>query len=189
MKFSTAVLVTLRDVVTAKSPFSVHDITKSLRDSVNKGDIAFSDKDTEDVDGVTTFLVSHDDVREIFNDLFRSGVLNLTKKHNGSYFTYEDCGSNSQCACKSTTPSQTTPASQATSLQSPPQTSVSQDFSQKVDCYLLGRGRGSVVSMKQVQSRFDSLKLSCTDYATALASLGYRVDKSAPYPSKWTVTV
>jgi hypothetical protein len=182
MKFSTAVLVAVRDVAAAQPKFSVHDITKALRESVNQGDVAFSDRTTEDVNGVDTFRVAHDEVKEYFNDLVGSGVLNLNKRHNGNYFEYSDNGAVSSTSAASA-PISSTPKNASVP------TNGKTDLSAKIKAYLDGRGSGSVVSMKQVQSRFDDEKFTCADYGAKVQALGYMLDNSSPHPSKWTVTV
>lgn len=186
LKFSTAVLMAIREVLATKPTFSIRDVTLYLREAVNKGELAFSDKTPEDVDGITTYRVDHFEVKEQFGDLYASGLLSLTRRYAGSYFEY------SAVPASASAPS---PASSSPSVNVPIATSsvmVNQSAPDNIAilAYLAGCGKGSTISMKQIQSRFDSVRgVSCADYATRLAALNIPVTKNGNYPSKWTVTL
>jgi hypothetical protein len=61
-------------------------------------------------------------------------------------------------------------------------------FKDTLNTYLNGRGSGSMVTMKQIQSRFDEITgVTCEEYAEALASEGYKITKPTVYPSQWYI--
>lgn len=75
-------------LVTA-TPFSVHDITNSIREIVNTGIVEVP---ALRVDGQAfKFEIGHDDVKFYFNELYQNGLFSkpLVRTFNGAYFIYE----------------------------------------------------------------------------------------------------
>lgn len=195
IKFSTAVTLAMKSLTDDKGSFSSYEVTTKLRDMVNKGEVAFTDRTAEDIGGVTTFRVEAVDVKAIVEDAYAARLFNRT--NNGSYFTYTPVAKASGCpvaAPVQPTPVQTfqvtAPVSTPVPVAKVPVPAVTLPPTQKLKDYLNGRGAGSQVTMKQVQSRFDSLKgVTCGAYALQLESLGYPVTKNGTNTSQWFVTV
>src|SRR5581483_3101057 len=89
--FNTAVILAVGELRSECSHFSIHDVTQRIRNKVNPGEWAFSDRPQETVEDIVTYRVDHEEVKTIFNDLYANGILtNLTRQHNGSYYEYSD---------------------------------------------------------------------------------------------------
>jgi hypothetical protein len=195
IKFYTAVLVTIRDLAKYQQKFSIYELTTKLRESVNNGGILFSDRDTEDVNGVNTYRVEHDDVKDIILDIYNTQVVELIRTYNGTYYEY--AVKLAQLAPVSTSVSQSnvvtkvtsSPTTQPAAAQANPIKVLVPNMA-LVD-YLFGRGTGSVVTMKQVQSRFDTVRgVSCVDYAKQVEDHGFKVDKTrSKFPSNWSTVI
>ena len=193
--FSTAVLLAVGDLRQLKPQgFSLYEVTRRLREQTNKGEIAFSDKSIEDVDGIQTFRVVHDEVKAVFNDLFENGVVSNLKKswdRNGGFFVFVND------SAPATTPAPTpvatpTPASTPTVASSlvtstaPLPTIHNTDVVVKLLAYVQGIPSGAYRTMKHIQSRFKGIPLSCEEIAKKLVSLGYHVENStAPFSRQY----
>src|SRR6185503_4576118 len=85
----TAVLKTVKDLASQNTTFSVHDITRKVRDQVNTG--ALEIPETK-VQGTNRFDIQHVKVKSLFDELWRNGVFDpdfsLTRNFNGTYFEY-----------------------------------------------------------------------------------------------------
>lgn len=196
--FSTAILLAVAELRQA-GKFSAYDVTRKLRDQVNKGELTFTDRTTEDLDGVQTYRIEHDDVKDIFNDLWSNdAITNLSRKHNGNYWEFSDaaalkpsfvggigpvtrltltpvtvCGANGNPLTTQVV------TSRATVTSKDPLTS------QVID-YLRGRA-GTPTSMKQIQSRFKGVTKTCEEYAKLLIGAGYIISNSNLPISQQTV--
>lgn len=205
LKFPLAVLVATKDVASNNPSFSVHDVTKKLRAMVNAGELSFTDRAQEDVDGINTFRVTHDDVKESFNEIWANDVVTLNRRSGGSgYFLYElsqpvtssiqglqsppiffdgknpvpvvACGSKGLAV-----PATLTPAA----ISSKPLDT----FALQVNAYINNvQNDGRSLTLKQIQSRFKGIYKTCTEYAAIVEALGFGLHKSDPkYPSTWEV--
>ncbi len=184
--FHTAVVLAIVEI-RAKQPngFSVHDVTKYLRNQVNNFEIALSDGTTEDVDGVDTYRIEHNDVKAIFNELFENGALvGLDRRHARGHFEYFNVPSAPAIVSLKATPSLST-AIQTTIARN----TVAGPAEKQLRAYLDNHSAGSQVTLKQLQSRFKGIHLTCKDYALLVESFGYSVDKTDLYPSWWTVNI
>lgn len=217
MKFSTAVIFAMQDLLKDQLSFSIFEITKRLRELANYGELALSDVPNLEDDGEEVvagakpsnkrYLIPHDDVKEIFLDLYNNGVFpELKVSDNGSYRVFtlcEDEDKDVSCLCKSYTTNpvvdsnitypdvNVAPAvanvADATVLKAKPSDT---NFDVEVDqtaLYLFNR-QGEKVTMKEIQSRLKGRK-TCKEIADMVASMGYPVNSLGEYPSKWTVTV
>ena len=199
LRFVTAVLVAVGDLRTA--PFSVFNITTKLRKQVNDGELAFTDKTPETIDGVGTYRVDHQEVREVFNELRRSNVLTgLTSRDTGSYMEYAN-DTTAQVVPSPTTTGMVTCAGQVVQPPINPRaghtllsvvaqpTALPPDAAlrQKVQDYLKGRS-GQDVTMKEIQSRFKGVSKTCQDWGKLIADMGLPVNTQGT-PSFWTARI
>lgn len=191
LRFVTAVCVAVQEL--RSRPFSAYDVTKLMRSRVNDGSWAFSDRTKEPVDGQDTFMVSHDEVRDVFRELRHFNVIvGLQQDYSKTYVEYSDNKDTTAPA----TPDGLTLAPVLSFVPRP--ANCAPDFPQKVEAYLTARrasdigllstgGSMNPVSMKQIQSRFKGCHCSCKTYAEIVAHLGHPVDTQGNNPSKWTV--
>jgi hypothetical protein len=204
VKFQTAVLMAVKEV-SSRPSFSAFDVTTALRGLVNQGEVALTDKTTDAVGGLQTYRIEHQEVNDLLKEMYAAKVMGLTRVPNGTYFEYSvdnvvastpmvkatpatpatagPVGSIG-CGCP-TGPTGPVGTTGATCCQTSPPNAT------KLINYLSGRGVGSQVTMKQIQSRFDTLRgVTCEDYAKQVASLGYLVQKDNGKPvSEWYVQV
>lgn len=245
IRFVTAVLLAVGEV--RKAPFSVFNVTQLLRQQVNGGQLAFTDKSLEDVDGINTYKVEHSEVKEVFNELERNNVVTgLASRPNKGYIEYypsvksdvpaiptssvsgvvpsdgkqltaQDIKAATQASPKVTitvnadrlnkinkmfptvvpnsalpnalkqlvAPTVNQPVSKPTVVASLP---TDASLKNRLQDYLAGR-QASNVFMKEIQSRFKGVQLTCEQYANLVNQIGFVVDKSNQYPSKWSVAV
>lgn len=212
LKFSTAVVVATRLVGDNGNKFSAFDVAQKLRQLVNDNDIALTDKTLEDVNGRQTYRIEVFDVKEVIQDYYEARMLSRT--NNGRYYEYaivknwqpQVTGSTAPAALPTVphTPhkpwwSSSVPLPPTVNVASPlkpvanvpaPSSSVLSPLNQKIQAYIAGRGKGSNVTMKQIQSRFDSVTgVTCGAYALHLEALGYKLNKPNTKTSEWSVLV
>lgn len=82
--------------------FSAHDVTVCLRKKINDGILELAGVAVEDVDGINTQRVSHEDVRFVVHDHCGNGICNIpgyerrwnpfTNGRPGGYFTWASLG-------------------------------------------------------------------------------------------------
>ena len=72
----TAVLLQATEFANNNQPFSVHDITRTLRNKVAQGELEIPE--TEVQGASFKFEVSHQRVKELFDELWRTGVFDTT---------------------------------------------------------------------------------------------------------------
>ena len=182
IRFVTAIALAVEQL--RSSSFSAFNVTKKLREQVNAGDIEFSDKSPESVDGQTTFRVDHEEVRSVLNELYNLKVVSgLQRRDNGRYLEYVPCTSSP------VTPVIPSPYLNIVTTSSPVPTPLPPDalLRQKIQDYLKGR-RGQRVTMKEVQSRFKGVDKKCNQYGALIASMGIPVNTGGT-PSAWFVTI
>lgn len=174
--FVTAVALAIEGLKSS-APFSAFSVTQKLRQQVNGGEIAFTDKTPEDVDGTNTYRVDHEEVRSVVNELYNLKVVTgLQRKDNGRWLEYYPVGNPvpAPVPVQAVTP---TPTPQPTALP------VDAALRQKIQDYLVGR-KGQKVTMKEVQSRFKGVTKQCNEFGALIASMGITVNTSGT-PSKW----
>lgn len=188
LRFVTAVLVAVGDLRTA--PFSVFNITTKLRKQVNDGELTFTDKSPETIDGAVTYRVDHQEVRDVFNELRRTNIVTgLTSRDTGTYMEYSnDCARRLAPIQSPTATGMATCAGQVVQAAAQP-TALPPDATlrQKVQDYLKGRA-GQDVTMKEVQSRFKGVSKTCSDWGKLIADMGLPVNTQGS-PSFWTARI
>lgn len=184
---ATAVLLAVGELRQA-GKFSVLNITKKLREWANTGELELSDRTPEDVNGVNTYRIEHDEVKTIFNDMYNNSVIiNLSRGFNGSYYEYADNGSASTVSSTSGWPKAII-APRSYPKQPFVTKQTSDPFVQTILDYVSScRSSGKSVSMKQVQSRFKGVSKTCQEYADILVRAGYVLSNASSPVSRQTV--
>jgi len=189
VKFSTAVVSAIRDVCVTKNSdkFSAYDITQHLREQCNQGELAFSDRISEDVrgDGTVSYRIEHPEVKEIIEDLYNARL--LTRSYNARGYWDYSSGFQANSTVQLATASQPVTAPKPSTTKSHVIAATSDPLAQKIQDYIQGRGNGAIITLKQIQSRFKGLPLTCASIAMRLETIGYNVNKVGNYTSKWTV--
>lgn len=87
MKLQTAVLVVVNEFSKSNTNFSAWEVTREIRECVNRGDY-YIDKE----DGCSGSYVPHNPVRDFIHELYDAGILSLfgviDREDNGTYKTY-----------------------------------------------------------------------------------------------------
>lgn len=86
----TAVLMQVKEFAQNNTPFSVHDITRSIRSKTAQGELEIPEVE---VNGASfRFDIQHVKVKALFDELWRTGVFDpdfsLNRQFNGMYFQY-----------------------------------------------------------------------------------------------------
>lgn len=86
----TAVLMQVKEFAQNSTPFSVHDITRSIRSKTANGELEIPEVE---VSGASfRFDIPHAKVKALFDELWRTGVFDpdfsLSRQFNGMYFQY-----------------------------------------------------------------------------------------------------
>jgi len=104
----TAVLLVIKEFADVGNKFSAHDITRSIRDKCNNGQMEIPE--VEDLSGADSFRfnVDHVKVRNIFNEMRDNGVFDadytIQRKFNGMFFEYTAQSVNQPVPCCGGTP-------------------------------------------------------------------------------------
>jgi hypothetical protein len=184
VSFVTAVLLTVGEVRQSDSlpqSFSIHDVTRLLRDKVNRGALGFSDRNVENVDGVETYRVEHNDVKRVFQELFDTGILlNLTYTDNGTYRQFFNVPSTvTQGVSNLISFPIALPLVQAKRPDDP--------IEQKIATYLANQS--GEVSLKKIQSRFKDDYFTCRELFDLLTKFGYALRGNGLSYSTYVVAV
>jgi hypothetical protein len=191
LRFATAVAATVAAL--RSSPFSAYNITKELRKQVNDGSLSFIDKSPETIDGIGTYRVEHDEVRDIFHELIDNGVITgLEFRDTGTYLEYFETSpitptpaNNTCCQGTVTCAGQFVPTPTTTTVSVATPTATNNPLNQKIQDYIRGRV-GQRVTMKEIQSRFKGVNKKCNEYGAIVAGLGFSVNTSGT-PSTWYI--
>jgi len=94
MLFKSFVKLVIDDFITNQITFSVHDVTKEVRNRVNVDPNVITDKQLTDVPSgqtiIKTILVCHNEVRDIvYSFLPEIDMLGYVREHNGSYWEFK----------------------------------------------------------------------------------------------------
>lgn len=185
--FYTAVLDTINE--SKKTPFSAYEITKSLRQKVNREEVEFSDKQPNDRGG---YSVNHEDVKEIVNEVFEIKLFpdftrKIDNKDANSFFRYtfensqtqEDeekyeeetaCGGN--CVCK---------AQKATKAAN------KYPFESRVDLYIKNKIQNhEVITLKGIQGSLKTKGITISEIANVVVNLGYAINTN--YTNKYSLS-
>ena len=173
----TAILMQIQEFVKNNIPFSIHDITRNLRDKTTKGEIEIPEVE---VNGNSFhFNISHTKVKSHFEELWRTGVFDpdfyLNRQFNGMYFVYTATPVNisynvdgisvtPQVQCSTGVPTTaTTPNGSGNSTLIGPD---EQFIWSKVERYLIGcKSRDVNPTLKQVQSAIKRRHSRCSLYS------------------------
>ena len=196
----TAVLMQVKEFAQNNTPFSVHDITRTIRSKTSQGELEIPEVE---VSGASfRFDIPHPKVKALFDELWRTGVFDpdftLIRKFNGMYFEYTPASGNGGAlagvsVAPTATPTATAtatnasnvgqnwgatnPAVQATVLHGKPTEVVIGDRVRRylTNCVL----RNFRPSLKKVQSAIKrdnfSTGWSCDDLKAIVQKLGYAV--------------
>lgn len=160
-----AVLDAVKELKTSKGSFSAHDVTTSVRDAANSGEISLPGLESRGTNQAIKYWVNHEDVKQVVDALVNDGTLanlGLTNiNYNGPFRVFE-FGSVVATSAAVTTPTAATASANAT--QSP--------LAARIDAYL---NRVGTATLKQIQSALKVNGLTCKDFATIVANLGYVV--------------
>jgi hypothetical protein len=165
------------------TPFSVHDITRTIRSKTAQGELEIPEVEISSAS--FRFDIQHAKVKALFDELWRTGVFDpdfsLSRQFNGMYFQYTPAPVNGGVAVAGisvapqaplTAGVPTTSATNATTLPS--------DVQSRVATYLTNcAGRNFRPSLKQVQSAIKrgnaSTGWSCEALRDYIEGLGYTV--------------
>jgi hypothetical protein len=176
----------VKEFAAAGQTFSVHDITRTVREKVNNALLEIPEVEASGAS--FRFDIPHAKVKALFEELWRTGIFNpdftLTRKFNSQYFEYTPVPTTAATVTPSvpsyTVSPSTTPAT--TTATAAPSTSVSNDGSveSRVQQYLTNcASRNFRPTLKQVQSAIKrgdvSTGWSCDSLKTVIEGFGYTV--------------
>ena len=180
----TAVFEQVKEFATNSQTFSVHDITRTLREKVAKGELEIPEVE---VSGASfRFEIRHDKVKALFDEMYRTGTFDhdvtFTRSFNGMYFDYtptlvSSVNQSSPVVAPVVTPS-VTPSVTSAPIVAP--VTTPSDISARVALYLTNcRNRNFRPNLKQVQSAIKrqnvSTGVSCETLKTIIQGLGYTI--------------
>lgn len=171
----TAVLMQVKEFASKQTTFSLHDITRSIRENTSNGGLEIPEVE---VHGASFhFDIPHAKVRGIFEELWRNGVFDidfkLNRQHNGTYFEYVAVG----------TPS--VPAPAAVSLK-PTNAPIYYPtlVDSKIKNYLENcKGKTKSPTMKEIQSSLKVKGYTCEQISNTVKKLGYAITEVPSHPS------
>lgn len=138
---TTAILLAINTF--GDSPFSIYDITKTIRKNVGDGEYELR----------YDFDVEHDNIKDYFTELVDEGLLD------GYYVKYNSGGYREFCKNPTTiTQAQTTPTAMVQAAMAT--TNIPVDVQKKIYAYLKNNG---AVTTKQIQSRLKGHPYTCSE--------------------------
>ena len=195
----TAVLMQVKEFAQNNTPFSVHDITRTIRSKTAQGELEIPEVE---ISGASfRFDIQHAKVKALFDELWRTGVFDpdfsLSRQFNGMYFQYTPSLINGgavagisvapQAPLSAGVPT-TASATNASNVgqnwgatsAAPTPAPVSTDVKDRVALYLTNcKTRNFRPSLKQVQSAIKrgdaSTGWSCESLKAIAEGLGYTV--------------
>jgi len=181
----TAVLMQVKEFAQNNTPFSVHDITRSIRSKTAQGELEIPEVE---VSGASfRFDIPHVKVKALFDELWRTGVFDpdfsLSRQFNGMYFQYTPVQVGGGVAGISAAPQAPLTAGVPAAAPAPttaPTASLPSTVQARVATYLTNcAGRNFRPSLKQVQSAIKrsnfSTGWSCEALRDYIEGLGYAV--------------
>lgn len=173
-----AIYMQAKEFATKSQSFSVHDITRTIREKTAQGELEIPEVE---VSGASfRFDIPHAKVKALFDELYRTNAFDadftLTRNFNGMYFEYTP-----QLVNGATIPPQTSaPVAAPAPTVAPSVTVASNDITARVQQYLTNCvARNFRPSLKQVQSAIKrqnvSTGVSCESLKTTIETLGYTV--------------
>ena len=178
-----AILVQVKEFATNNTTFSIHDITRGLREKTSKGVIDIPELKSQN--SQFSHEIPHITVKSAFTELLNDNIfstdlgLDLNRNYNGTYFEYVPVV---------VSPSSSTPTTNTTTLT--PTVSSVKTLSDRIKIYLSKWDTGSFLSVKQVQSgirRHNIPDTKCIDIQSEIANIGYKMLINPSYPSLTTI--
>lgn len=187
----TAVLLQVKEFAAATRQFSVHDITREIRNKVNSGSLEIPE--VEVAGGTIRFDIPHVKVKALFDELWQSGVFSpefsLNRHFNGVYYEYTPNPTSATVTSPAPATSFSvaqTPIVAAPTIPAPTAVANGQSVSkavvvERIKQYLTNcAGRSFRPSLKQVQSAIKrgdaSTGWSCDDLSNIIENdLGFNV--------------
>lgn len=185
----TAVLMQVKEFATNNQKFSVHDITRTVRQKANNGELEIPE--VEVAGASFRFDIPHAKVKALFDELWRTGVFDpdftLNRNFTGMFFEYTPApvsSANSVSAPSFTVaqPSVNAPATSGTKVNK-------SQVTERIKKYLTNCiNRNFRPTLKQVQSAIkrgsESTGWSCGDIEDIISSdLGYNIVTDPNYAS------
>lgn len=170
--------------IATNASFSAYDVTSKVRREVNEGRFEITGKQVEDVNGIKTQRVGHDEVRGLVRD-YMNAVSTYDRRFNGDYIVYQ---ANATVAAPVVSTGSTAPAAPLALTFTPtgvkatgtPAATPSTVSSQKLVAYVT---KGPA-TLKQIQSRFKvrgAPQPTVRDLASVAASAGLKLEVKTPY--------
>lgn len=182
----TAILMQVKSFAQNNQQFSLHDITREVRNKVNNGDLEIPEVE---VSGASfRFDIPHVKVKALFEELYRTGVFDpdftLSRQYTGVYYTYTPVAVQlasvpQQVSSPASVAATAVSTLSASTVASPDAEKVSVTF--RIKKYLAGcKNRNFRPTLKQVQSAIkrgnESTGFSCGDLKEIITDdLGYTV--------------
>jgi hypothetical protein len=186
IRFAVAIFVVVQELRGQKAWFSIHDVTKRLRELVNSKQWAIKDFPMEVINGEETYNIDHQDVRDAFDELIDNGIITgLTMHFNGTFREF----SNQKKPCTFMGQPIDTFAPSAATASRPQAVPSDSALLQKLQEYIKRKGAlGYAVTMKNIQSRFKNNPKTCREWANMVCRLGFVIDADGSV-SNWTTSV
>lgn len=207
VSLQTAVLLVVREFANSNKPFSIHDITRTVRTKAFNGELEIPESV---IAGTNRYDIPHTKIKALFDDLWRTGVFDpeftLNRQFiNNTYFEYTPTSVNGAYATTPTPPVQvisvSAPVQPNAPSVTPSQVAVpfvkpsKKDVSERVELYLDNCAtRNFRPTLKQVQSAIKrnnhSSGWTCEELQEIIEiDLGYDVVASPDYLSASQVAV
>lgn len=169
--------VTQQDFINKSAIFSAYDVTTKIRELVNAKKLELANVPFEDVDGVLTQRVKHDDVRGLVRTLVAANPAYIAS-YNGEYIEYRTTVPTPiPVASVAVSPVVTVTPTGTTSTASTPTPSTA-----TVEFVIRGYvKRKTNPTLKQIQSRLKKDAPTVREIATIVTNAGLRIDQRTPY--------
>ena len=177
----TAILMQVKEFAAANQQFSVHDVTREVRQKVNNGQLEIPEVE---VSGASfRFDIPHAKVKELFDELWRAGTFapdfSLNRQFTGVYFQYTPVPVAQNSAPFVPTPSPVLSVAQPAVVPPTATAAPATTVTDRINTYLNNcRARNFQPTLKQVQSaikRDVSTGWTCEKIQDYIEGLGYSV--------------
>ncbi len=177
ISLATAVENVVNQFVNKRQAFSAYDITSTLRRQVNEGFTAIENRATENVSGLQTQRINHDEVRSLVRSV-ANNVGSYQSRMNSTYLLWEPLPVAAVAtASKPSGPTVTiTPTTTVATITYP----LSQ-IAKPLVAYI---SRNGPRTLKQIQSRFkveNGPQLTVSQLADEATKAGLRIDKKTTF--------
>jgi len=184
----TAILMQVKEFATSNVPFSVHDITRTIREKTSKDELEIPEVEViVTASSPNRFEISHAKVKSLFDELWRTGVFDpeftLNRSFTGMYFEYTPqlVGNVSAAPCPMNVPVPSVPytATAAHSADTSIPDYISENNTVRVKLYLANCVRKNFrPTLKQIQSAIKRDEIpgcSCGELRAYITTLGYTI--------------